>query len=149
LLELWKILNVWQKRVIDLHGKDSAEAVFVLENSIARYYKEGIAVIEIIHGKGTGVLREVVRKSVRSEFVRKYLSRVEIGEQGTNNGGSGVTTVYLKSREKTKQAYQLKNIQLVKDLAVVEDEEAKAQFKLKKDKGKQRYIKRMKRMDKS
>jgi DNA mismatch repair protein MutS2 len=51
----------------------------------------GIAEVEIIHGKGDGILRSVVR-----EVLAEYQEIKDYRDQHADSGGHGVTVVRLK-----------------------------------------------------
>ncbi|WP_107670394.1 endonuclease MutS2 [Cyanothece sp. BG0011] len=77
------------KNTIDIRGSRVAEAEADLENAIAQATESGI--LWIIHGKGTGKLRQGVH-----EFLKRHpqIARFELAEQ--KEGGSGVTLAYFK-----------------------------------------------------
>ncbi|GAB4241352.1 MAG: endonuclease MutS2 [Stanieria sp.] len=77
------------KNTVDLRGSRVANAEADLENAIASATESGV--LWIIHGKGTGRLREGIH-----EFLKRHpqIERFELAPQ--NEGGSGVTVVYLK-----------------------------------------------------
>ena len=75
---------------LDLRGQRADEATTALERYIEAAYLAGLPFVRIIHGKGTGKLRDVVRQilSVHPQ-VRSY----EPG--GEREGGDGVTIAKL------------------------------------------------------
>ncbi|MGV2828705.1 endonuclease MutS2 [Myxosarcina sp. GI1(2024)] len=77
------------KNTIDIRGSRVANAEVDLENAIASATESGV--LWIIHGKGTGRLRQGVH-----EFLQRHpqVDRFELAPQ--NEGGSGVTIAYLK-----------------------------------------------------
>ncbi|MGK7881726.1 MAG: endonuclease MutS2 [Crocosphaera sp.] len=77
------------KNTIDIRGSRVAEAEADLENAIAQATDSGI--LWIIHGKGTGKLRQGVH-----EFLKRHpqIARFELAAQ--KEGGSGVTLAYFK-----------------------------------------------------
>jgi DNA mismatch repair protein MutS2 len=77
------------KNTIDIRGSRVADAEFELEKSISQAAPFGA--IWIIHGKGTGKLRQGVH-----EFLERHplVDRFELAEQA--EGGSGVTVAYFK-----------------------------------------------------
>ncbi|PSF37069.1 endonuclease MutS2 [Aphanothece hegewaldii CCALA 016] len=77
------------KNTIDIRGSRVAEAEADLEKAIAQATQSGV--LWVIHGKGTGKLRQGVH-----EFLGQHpqVKRFEIAPQ--NEGGSGVTIVYLR-----------------------------------------------------
>jgi DNA mismatch repair protein MutS2 len=78
---------------LDLRGQSGDEAVDALEQYIDRALLAGLGVVRIIHGKGTGVLRQRVR-----EVLSKHFAVVDsrLGEPA--EGGDGVTIVHLADR---------------------------------------------------
>jgi DNA mismatch repair protein MutS2 len=77
------------KNTVDIRGQRVANAEGEIERAIGTAYESGI--LWIIHGKGTGKLREGVH-----EFL-KHHPQVDRFEVATDkDGGAGVTMVYLK-----------------------------------------------------
>jgi DNA mismatch repair protein MutS2 len=74
---------------IDIRGQRVATAESEIERAIGKAYQSGI--MWVIHGKGTGKLREGVH-----EFLKTHpqVDRIELA--GEKDGGSGVTIAYLK-----------------------------------------------------
>ena len=71
---------------IDLRGMDSVEAICVLERYIDEAMRSNLSSVRIIHGKGTGTLRNAVQQSLRkNKFVKKF----RLGVYG--EGEDGVT----------------------------------------------------------
>ncbi len=71
---------------IDLRGMDAVEAISVLERYLDEAMRAKLSPVRIIHGKGTGVLRAAVQKSLRkNKFVRSF----RLGVYG--EGEDGVT----------------------------------------------------------
>lgn len=77
------------KNTIDIRGKHVADAEFELERGISEATQLGT--LWIIHGKGTGKLRQGVHA-----FLERHplVERFELAEQA--EGGTGVTLAYLK-----------------------------------------------------
>ncbi len=76
---------------VDLRGMRVDEALERLELSLDKMVRAGIRAAVIIHGHGTGALKEAVRSALRySTYVRDYRP----GEQG--EGGDGVTIAILR-----------------------------------------------------
>ncbi|CCQ64477.1 endonuclease MutS2 [Crocosphaera watsonii] len=77
------------KNTIDIRGSRVAEAEADLENAIAQATDSGI--LWIIHGKGTGKLRQGVH-----EFLKRHpqIAKFELAPQ--KEGGSGVTLAHFK-----------------------------------------------------
>ncbi len=78
-----------ERNTIDVRGARVMEAEADLEQAIAAATEAGV--LWIIHGKGTGRLRQGVQ-----EFLREppQVARFELAPQ--NEGGAGVTVAYLK-----------------------------------------------------
>jgi DNA mismatch repair protein MutS2 len=79
------------ENVCDLRGLRVDEAVAMSEQFLDRSLNEGRRVAFLIHGYGTGALRDVVRKALATS---RYVLRSRPGEQ--NEGGDGVTVVWLR-----------------------------------------------------
>lgn len=77
------------QNTVDIRGSRVADAEFELETAISQAMASGI--LWIIHGKGTGRLRQGVQ-----EFLGRHpqVERFELAPQ--NEGGSGVTIAYLQ-----------------------------------------------------
>ncbi|ANV91502.1 endonuclease MutS2 [Picosynechococcus sp. PCC 8807] len=78
------------RNTIDIRGQRMHQAESSLEQAIANATAAGSQVIWIIHGKGTGKLREGVH-----EFLKYHpqIQRYELAEQ--KEGGAGVTLAYF------------------------------------------------------
>ena len=74
---------------VDIRGQRVANAEGEIERAIGKAYQSGI--LWVIHGKGTGKLREGVH-----EFLSHHpqVDRIELA--GEKDGGGGVTIAYLK-----------------------------------------------------
>lgn len=79
------------KTSVDLRGMNLEEAFLEIDKYLDDAYLSGLKDVQIIHGKGTGVLRKGI-----TELLRKHrlVSKHRIGEFG--EGGTGVTVVTLK-----------------------------------------------------
>ena len=71
---------------VDLRGMDSIEAICVLERYLDEAMRANIPSVRIIHGKGTGVLRNAVHQSLR---LNKFVKKFRLGVYG--EGEDGVT----------------------------------------------------------
>lgn len=78
------------KPEIDIRGRNYEDAVLELDKYIDDAYLSGIKSVRIIHGKGTGVLRE----KLQPYFKRHKLVK-KVKEAKYNEGGSGVTIIEL------------------------------------------------------
>jgi DNA mismatch repair protein MutS2 len=75
---------------IDLRGLPVDEALDALERHLDSAYLAGMPFVRVIHGKGTGRLREAVRRALRENT---YAAGFDAGKDG--EGGEGVTVVRL------------------------------------------------------
>ncbi len=76
---------------IDLRGYRAEEIAPVLEQYINDAYLSGLPWVRIIHGKGTGTLRQVVREELRG-----YPIVERSASAGSNEGGEGATVAHLR-----------------------------------------------------
>ncbi len=77
---------------LDLRGQRVDEGLDAMDRYLERAYMAGLPFVRIIHGKGTGRLRE----NVRQELGRNpHVDRFEGG--GRTEGGEGVTVAHLKT----------------------------------------------------
>ena len=76
---------------LDLHAFSPKDVKDVVKEYMNEAYRLGIYDIRIIHGKGTGVLREIVHSVLKkSEIVENY----KLGD--SSSGQWGATIVVLK-----------------------------------------------------
>ena len=75
---------------LDLRGLRADEALLRLEEFLDHAVRDGLASVRIIHGKGTGVLRQVVR----DHLTRHPLAR-SFAPESRERGGNGATAVEL------------------------------------------------------
>jgi DNA mismatch repair protein MutS2 len=73
-----------------IRGLRVDEAMDALDDYLDKAYLAGLPYVRIIHGKGTGKLKEAVRKELAK---RKEVERYETG--GPREGGDGVTVAFL------------------------------------------------------
>jgi DNA mismatch repair protein MutS2 len=75
---------------LDLRGLRAEEALERLEQYLYDAATAGLPEARIVHGKGTGALRQAVRETLRaSRFVSRYSSEPDA------QGGDGATAVWL------------------------------------------------------
>ena len=77
---------------LDLRGQRADDAIDTLDRYLDSAYLAGLPWVRIIHGKGTGKLRQVVRLALNQH---PHVSSVEAGKE--NEGGDGVTVAKLRS----------------------------------------------------
>lgn len=78
-------------RTLDLRGKYGDEALQATDDYLAEAISAGYETVEIIHGKGTGVLRKVVH-----DLLKRHPFVVSFRLADWNAGGTGATVVELK-----------------------------------------------------
>ncbi len=77
---------------VDLRGLMAEDALDKLERYLEQAFLSGLPFVRIIHGKGTGRLRQAVREALRGH---EYVGSFEEG--GSAEGGEGVTVAKMKS----------------------------------------------------
>ncbi|HET6595872.1 MAG TPA: endonuclease MutS2 [Anaerolineales bacterium] len=75
---------------LNLRGKLVEEGLEELDRYLERAYSSGLLFVRIVHGKGTGRLRDAVRNALRSS---PYVASFE--EPKDNEGGAGVTVARM------------------------------------------------------
>ncbi len=76
---------------IDLHAFAPRDVKSVVETYLAEARKKGFSIVRIIHGKGIGAQREIVRKVLaETDFVESFKSAPEF------SGSWGATVVKFK-----------------------------------------------------
>jgi DNA mismatch repair protein MutS2 len=75
---------------LNLRGKLVDEGLDELEKYLERAYSAGLLFVRIVHGKGTGKMRDAVRNALKSN---EYVSSFE--EPKDNEGGAGVTVAKM------------------------------------------------------
>ncbi len=75
---------------IDVRGLRGEEALFEIEKYLDRALMMGFSNLKIIHGKGDGILRKLIR-----EYLRKYSQVTRIEDEHADRGGDGITYVFL------------------------------------------------------
>ncbi len=75
---------------LDIRGQRAEDALDQLDRYLDSAYSNGLPFVRIIHGKGTGRLRQVIREALRdSSHVKRFESGMD------NEGGDGVTVAHL------------------------------------------------------
>lgn len=75
---------------INLRGKLVEDGLDELERYLERAYSSGLLFVRIVHGKGTGKMREAVRNALKSS---SYVTSFE--EPKDSEGGAGVTVAKI------------------------------------------------------
>ena len=75
---------------LDIRGQASDDALDMLDRYLDQAYAAGLPFVRIIHGKGTGKLRQVVRSALKKN---SYVKSFEEG--GPKEGGEGVTVAKI------------------------------------------------------
>ena len=76
---------------VDLRGMDSVEAICALNLYLDGAMRANLQTVRIIHGKGTGVLRQAVHKELKKH---RQVKSFRLGVYG--EGEDGVTIAELK-----------------------------------------------------
>jgi DNA mismatch repair protein MutS2 len=76
---------------LDIRGKRVEEVALLLEEFLDNAILLSQAELKILHGKGEGVLRKVVR-----EHLKKVKSVASVKDEHVDRGGDGITVVVLK-----------------------------------------------------
>ena len=77
---------------LNLRGQKAEDALSMLEDYLDRAFLAGMPFVRIIHGKGTGKLRQEVRAALKGH---PHVKSFEEG--GENEGGAGVTVAKIVS----------------------------------------------------
>jgi DNA mismatch repair protein MutS2 len=89
-------LDVFQKRstfndTLDVRGKRVEEVIPLLDQFMDTAILLGQGELKILHGKGEGVLRKVVR-----DHLKRYKEVASANDEHVERGGDGITVVVLK-----------------------------------------------------
>ena len=82
---------------IDLHGMDRFEAREKIENFIFDSFLNGNRYINIITGKGSGVIRRVVQDYLDDEKSYKFI--ISFSNAHRKQGGDGAFVLHLRKKE--------------------------------------------------
>jgi len=89
-------VNVQEKRAhftdtLDIRGKRVDEVLPIVDQFMDTAILLGQGELKILHGKGEGVLRQVVR-----DHLRRYKEVATLNDEHVERGGAGITVVVLK-----------------------------------------------------
>ena len=76
---------------IDVRGQRTEDALGNIERLFDRALMMGFGNLKIIHGKGDGILRKMIR-----QYLKKYEQVDRMEDEHADRGGDGITYVYLK-----------------------------------------------------
>jgi len=75
---------------LDLRGRRGEDAIYEVEKYLDKAIMLGFPYVKIIHGKGDGILRKLIR-----EYVRKYSQVNRVEDEHQDRGGDGISYVYF------------------------------------------------------
>lgn len=76
---------------IDIRGFRGEDALYEIEKYLDKALMMGFSNLKIIHGKGDGILRKLIR-----DYLKKYPQVSRMEDEHVDRGGDGITYVYLK-----------------------------------------------------
>jgi DNA mismatch repair protein MutS2 len=76
---------------IDVRGMRTEDALSNIERLFDRALMMGFGNLKIIHGRGDGILRKMIR-----QYLKKYDQVDRMEDEHADRGGDGITYVYLK-----------------------------------------------------
>jgi len=76
---------------IDVRGMRTEDALAAIERLFDRAIMMGFGSLKIIHGKGDGILRKMIR-----QYLKKYDQVDRLEDEHADRGGDGITYVYFK-----------------------------------------------------
>ena len=76
---------------IDVRGMRTEDALNAIERLFDRAVMMGFGTLKIIHGKGDGILRKMIR-----QYLKKYEQVDRMEDEHADRGGDGITYVYLR-----------------------------------------------------
>lgn len=76
---------------IDVRGLRTEDALAAIERLLDRALMMGFGNLKILHGKGDGILRKMIR-----QYLKKYDQVDRMEDEHADRGGDGITYVYLK-----------------------------------------------------
>lgn len=75
---------------IDIRGQRGEDALYEIEKYFDKAIMFGLSNFKIIHGKGNGILRKLIRN-----YLKKYPQVNRLEDEHADRGGDGITYVYL------------------------------------------------------
>ncbi len=75
---------------LDLRGMRGEDAIYEVEKYLDKAIMLGFPYVKLIHGKGDGILRKLIR-----EYVRKYSQVNRVEDEHADRGGDGISYVYF------------------------------------------------------
>ncbi len=75
---------------LDLRGMRGEIAIQEVENYLDKAIMLGFPSVKLIHGKGDGILRKLIR-----EYLKKYKEVTKVEDEHADRGGDGISYVYL------------------------------------------------------
>lgn len=78
---------------LDIRGKRGEEALVEVDNFMNDALMLGYPELRILHGKGDGILRQLIRNHLRNSY-KKHVSGMD--DEHADRGGAGVTIVKMK-----------------------------------------------------
>ena len=76
---------------MDLRGKRTEEAIAFTERWINDAFILGIEEARILHGKGDGILRKMLR-----EHLKQFKQIVSMTDEHIDSGGAGITVLNMR-----------------------------------------------------
>ncbi|RZK48869.1 MAG: endonuclease MutS2 [Pedobacter sp.] len=76
---------------VDLRGMRTENAIQLVETYMDRAIMLGFPSLKVLHGKGDGILRKMVR-----DYLKKYKEVSHFEDEHADRGGDGITYVYFK-----------------------------------------------------
>ena len=76
---------------MDLRGKRVEEALAIVGGFLDDALLFGVPVVRIIHGKGDGILRQVLREEMKT-----YREITSAHDEHADRGGAGITVVEFR-----------------------------------------------------
>lgn len=75
---------------LDLRGMRGEDALHEVEKYLDKSIMLGFPVVKLIHGKGDGILRKMIR-----QYLKKYSQVNRVEDEHADRGGDGITYVYF------------------------------------------------------